>query len=144
MVHEGKVTQKDLYEDIELVRKDIGELKGIVHEIKLTKQDRVRANVVIPFILYLLSQTMIGVWWAADMSSSMQQVTTSLESAGKDRFYGRDGEALTRYVDTRFNTIDRNVESLERDIDNVNRRDKNLEDAVNNIRERVSKLESVR
>ena len=141
MEHKGKVTQRDLYEDIEQVRKDIGELKQIVHDIKATKQDKVRANIVIPFILYLLSQTMVGVWWAADISSSMTQVSKSIESAGNDRFYGRDGEALTRYMETRLAGLERRSDNLDEDVERINSRDKQIEQAHADLRERISKLE---
>lgn len=141
MEHKGKVTQRDLYEDIEQVRKDIGELKQIVHDIKATKQDKVRANIVIPFILYLLSQTMVGVWWAADISSSMTQVSKSIEATGKDRFYGRDGEALTRYMETRLAGLERRSDNLDEDVERINSRDKQIEQAHADLRERISKLE---
>lgn len=103
-------TIEDVYADVELIRRE-------VHDLALTKQDRIRAIVFVPFIIYLLTQSLTGVWWASKMTTTLENIETKITEAGTDRFYGRDGEALQRLLNTQ-------MQGLAAQIANVDERQK--------------------
>lgn len=83
----------------EEVLKDIQDIRDTVHWIVQNKQDKIRATVIIPFILYLLSQAFLGIWWASDTTRKLDNLTATVLDASKDRYYGKDAKAFERIVE---------------------------------------------
>ena len=91
---------------IEHVLQDIKDIKETVHWLVQSKQDKVRPSIFIPFVVYLVSQAFVGVWWASDITASINTLVEKIESVGHDNFYNRDAENLKGYVDLRIEKID--------------------------------------
>lgn len=91
---------------MEHVLQDIKDIKETVHWLVQSKQDKVRPSIFIPFIVYLVSQAFVGVWWASDITASIASIETTVMNASEDRFYGRDGVALKSYIDLKVEKVD--------------------------------------
>lgn len=124
-----KHTIEDVYQDVELIRRE-------VHNLSATKQDKVKAVIFIPFILYLLTQSFTGIWWASKMTAALENIEHKLVEAAQDRFYGRDGDALQRLLNTQ-------MQGLNAKIDNVDERQKEHRKDTQLCRERIKQNEQM-
>ncbi|MGB5397462.1 MAG: hypothetical protein WBN96_09950, partial [Gammaproteobacteria bacterium] len=69
--------------------------------------------VLVTIVFYLISQLLVGVWWASDTSARLNQVLDKIEHTGKDRFYGRDGTALKEYVRLNIELLNKTIDYLD-------------------------------
>ena len=96
--------------ELEPMKADVRDIKLAVHHIEQNKQDRIKPSVIITIILYLVSQLIVGIWWAAETSERLNQVLTKIDAASIDRFYGKDGAALKEYTELSISLLKKELE----------------------------------
>lgn len=90
----------------EEVLKDIQDIRDTVHWIVQNKQDRIKATVVVPFVIYLLSQAFLGIWWASDTTRKLDNLTNTVAAASIDRYYGKDAKAFEQIVALKHESLE--------------------------------------
>lgn len=103
----------DLYNELHHVKRE-------VHSLALTKQDRVKPAVVISVLLFLFAQSGAAMWWASRMETTvvvgLATLSEKVGELGEDRFYGRDGEQMERYLISEINALKSEVNDLKHQI----------------------------
>lgn len=98
--------------------------------IREKKQNRVSSVIWAPLIVWLLTTTIGGVWWAATLSANMKALTTIVSSATDDRY--RSADAVKDFA-LRDKDIQNNNESIKDMKASILR----IENGVRDIRQRV-------
>ena len=135
-------------DEIHKIYKDVEDIKHVVHKLEVTKQDKVRPWVFIPIVLYLVAQSFAAIWWASNVSTTMKTLTVAVEAAGRDRFTGKDGDSLARYMEFRMLGVEEKVRIVDdrlvehrKDTSLCRERIKANEQSVLEIKSRLLKLE---
>ena len=113
---EAEHNRRYIDHELEPLKADVRDIKVSVHSIQQSKQERIKPAVIVTIVVYLISQLLIGVWWASETSTRLDNVLQGIQSAGKDRFYGKDGEALKTYMDLNIEILKKTLESLNNNI----------------------------
>lgn len=85
--------------ELEKLESLIQDIQETVHKLDTQKQDRVKPGTLITFLVYLLSQLLVGVWWASSTTATLDKVLEKIEDAGKDRFFGKDGKSMREHFE---------------------------------------------
>lgn len=93
MIDEEK---EDMKETMDSFRKDLQDIKTTVHLLANEKQDKIKPSIIFSIVVYLATQMITVVWWASNIDNKVENLTTVVEKASEDRFYGKDGENLRR------------------------------------------------
>lgn len=112
---------------MEHVLQDIKDIKETVHWLVQSKQDKVRPSIFIPFVVYLISQAFVGVWWASDITASINSLVDKIETVGTDNFYNRDADNLRGYIDLRIEKIDLRDSVTEEKLKHINEKQTEIE-----------------
>lgn len=99
--------------DISKLYEDVEDIKEVVHQLDKTKQDRVKPWLLVPLVIYMLTQSFASVWWASDINSTLKSLKESVVQTSTDRLTSRDGEALARYLETRQMGTEEKVKILD-------------------------------
>lgn len=91
------------------IKKELDEVRGIVYDLKATKQDRVKAVVWVPLVVWIFTQSLGGVWFAASMSSKIDNLATIVESGTTDRYYRTQAQADFALRDQRINFLQEQI-----------------------------------
>lgn len=121
-------TLKEIHDDVEQIRKE-------VHELSVTKQDKVKPAAYIAFIIFLFTQTLSAVWWASELTTGLATLTERVADLNVDRFYGKDGVQLKTIIDIEISNLSRQVAEMKAEV-------RDLEAAVNNNINRIAAIKA--
>ena len=99
-------------ETVTRIEKEVTSLQRNVEHLADAKQNRIGLGIILPLILYLFTQIVVGVWWASEVTQGIARLDEKVETASKDRFYGKDGEALRQLIQYRHEAQTSQIENL--------------------------------
>lgn len=93
-------------------KKELDEIKNTLHHIEVSKQERIKPVVWVPFLMWLIIQTIAGSWWAATTTTNLvrlaelvEQNTSQQYTVGEaDRDF-RQRDQFDQFLQTRINDI---------------------------------------
>lgn len=112
MSYEGRELH-EIHDDVEQIKKE-------VHSLTMSKQDKIRAAVIVPFVLYLISQTLIGVWWASKMTTTLENIEKQLIQSSISS--AKSEKTLTQLLGLKLENIRDDVQENKDSIQELNRR----------------------
>ena len=121
-------------ETVTRIERELNHLQETVNK----KQDKVGMGVILPLVGYLLTQIVVGVWWASEMTQAVESLNEKIETASEDRFYGRDGARLEQLIELKGKNYTLRLENLELQIGKLDSENKRQHDL---IRDRLRDLE---
>lgn len=89
-----------------------------IDHMREAKQDRLSAVIWAPLIIWLLTTTVGGVWWAATLNANLRALTATVEQGIDDRYRARD--ALKDFA-LQDKDIKRNQEGIKEMKGSINR-----------------------
>lgn len=90
---------------MEDIHRSLGDINKTVHELAETKQDKIKLVVVIPIVIYLLTQLGLGIWWASETSHDLEAVLIRQETILASGFNMKDAEVLEQKVDLKIENL---------------------------------------
>lgn len=137
MDNHSEVTVNDVYRDVE-------EIKRVVYDLSITKQDKIRPSIIITFLIFMFTQTVGAVWWASQitqevsnigskLNEDISEIKETIEIAGRDRFYGKDWEAAERLFNLKFEIMENRIKDIGDIVDDIKNLSKDHEKSINNL-----------
>lgn len=119
----------DVYRDVEVIREE-------VHNLSLTKQDRIKPAAYLTMFIFLFAQTVSAVWWASELTSGIRNLTEKVAELNVDRFSGKEGQQLKTLIDIEISNLADRVSEMKAEI-------KELEASVDRNINRIATIKSV-
>ena len=121
-------------ETVTRIEKEVRELQDSVNQ----KQNKIGMGVLIPFLGYLFTQLLLGVWWASEVTQTIKNLEEKIVISSQDRFYGRDGEKLEQLIELKGENTNLRLKNLELEMSKLEQENDNNH---NRIHERLRMLE---
>lgn len=104
-------------ETVTRIEKEVRELQTSVNQ----KQNKIGMGVLLPFLGYLFTQLLLGVWWASEVTQTMKNLEDKIVVSSEDRFYGKDGEKLEQLIELKGKNYELRLENLELQLGSLKR-----------------------